>query len=110
MEAHFYKRMLLEDRSGVQRAYPALAGAFPVILQPADAPPIVGVASLWALLAILSGGLLLVILLARKVSGRQASRRAIVLTEDSLPPDPPLPEEADEALRELKRRGHDDPA
>ncbi|MBM43906.1 MAG: hypothetical protein CMJ36_02690 [Phycisphaerae bacterium] len=110
MEAHFYKRMLLEDRSGVQRAYPALAGAFPIVLQPADDAPIVGVASLWALLAILSGGLLLVILLARKVSGRQASRRAIVLTEDSLPPDPPLPEEADEALRELKRRGHDDPA
>ena len=108
MEAYFYKRMLLEDRSGVQRAYPALAGAFPIVLQPVDDPPIAGVASLWAILAILAGALLLVMLLARKLSGQQASRRAIVLSEDTLPPDPPLPSEADEALRELKRRGHDE--
>lgn len=109
LEAHFYKRMLLEDRSGIQRAYPALAGAFPIVLPVEGPPPVAGgVAELWALLAILAGALLLVMLLARRAAGQTASRRAIVHSEDSLPPDPPLPGEADEALRELKRRGHDE--
>lgn len=109
LEAHFYKRMLLDDRSGIQRTYPALAGAMPLAVPgEGTAPMAVEAARLWVLLAILAGVLLLVFLLARRASGRPTGRRAIVLSEDSLPPDPPLPGEADEALRELKRRGHDE--
>lgn len=104
MVAHVYKRVRLEDRSGVMRLYPALIGHNPVWL---PVPPSMvddeGPRLPWVILLVMIITLVGVLLLGRRIGRRSFARPVIFAEEDesysSLPDDP------SEAMRELKRRG-----
>ena len=97
-----YKRLRLDDRSGVERTFPALIASSPT-WSVATAPVSAGRSQLWLLVAVLAIGLIVVIILGRRLARHPSSRPVIVAADDDEPME--LPEEPSEALRELKRRG-----
>jgi hypothetical protein len=100
-----YKRLRLQDRSGVERTYPALIASTPVWLA---APVVVSDRQqhLWLLLAMLAIGLIVVMVLGRRLKRQPPSRPVFVASDDDEPME--LPDEPTEALRELQRRGDSD--
>jgi hypothetical protein len=104
MAAYVYKRVQLEDRSGVMRLYPALIGHNPAWLPAASSMvEVEGPQLPWAILLVLIITLVGVLLLGRRI-GRRSLARPVIFAEDdesysSLPGDP------SEAMHELKRRG-----
>ena len=97
-----YKRLRLQDRSGVEQAYPALIASMPVWTA---APVVVSdrQQQLWLLLAMLAIGLIIVMVLGRRLKRQPPSRPVFVAPDDDEPM--VLPDEPAEALRELQRRG-----
>lgn len=102
ISGHVYKRMHLQDRSGVMRFYPALIGCQPTWLAAAAAEQQESHAS-WLLLLVLVVALLAVLLIGRRVGRRPVARPAIFSEDDETQPS--LPDDPSEAMHELKRRG-----
>ena len=97
-----YKRFQLRDRSGDVRSYPAMVAMNP-IWTAGPVPAAQGGRDIWMLLGLLGIGLIVVLVLGRRLKRHSSIRPVIVVPDDDEPME--LPDEPAEALRELKRRG-----
>lgn len=117
LECYFYKRLQLEDRQGVSRAFPVFIGGQPRVvaaerravdtaLRDAKAytDAMVYLVSSIVLLLLVVGGLVLV---TSRVK-RRPPHAGIFGDVEPDPPVPSLPDDPADAMAELKRRGAED--
>ena len=117
LEGYFYKRLQIEDRQGVSRAYPVFIGGQPRVVagveREVDAALRDSKAYVDTMVLLIAGvAVLLLVVVGLLLLTRRSKRRTrltgIFDDVDSSVPDPPLPEDPAGALGELKHRNCED--